>query len=274
MRSTKEVTLKMLRRRVPEIMQMSTVECGAACLAMILGYYGRKTSIAEISESYGISRDGLSAWSIVQVACKYGLQVKAISSLSTDFRLMPLPAIIHWQFNHFLVIERWSPSFVDVVDPASGRKRLTAQEFDAGFTGVVILCEPGRQFNPHVGAPGISLRRYLIQYVRRVPSVFLQILMTSFFLQAFGLVTPLLTKVIVDQIVPHRMFNVLPLLGMGLLAILFAQLVTTLIRTSLLIYLQAHIDVSMVSHFFEHLLTLPLRFFQQQIGRASCRERV
>lgn len=254
----------MLRRRVPEILQMSAVECGAACLAMILGYYGRKTSASEIREKYGVSRDGLSAWSIVQAARSYGLKVRAISSPSTDFRFVHLPAIIHWQFKHFLVVERCSPSFVDVVDPASGRKRLTTQEFAKGFTGVVIMLEPGGQFDPHTVAPVISLRRYLLQYVKQSPLVFLQIMFASLLLQAFGLVIPLLTKVIVDQIIPYRMFTVLSLLGIGLLVILLSQLVTTLIRAALLIYLQARIDISITSNFFEHLLTLPLRFFQQR----------
>lgn len=256
----------MRRKRVPEILQMSAVECGAACLAMILGYYGHRTSVTEIGERAGMSRDGLSAWGIVQVARGYGLKVRAISLPSTDLRFASLPAIVHWQFNHFLVVERWSPSYVDVVDPASGRRRLSAREFDKGFTGVIILIEPGQRFHFRKATPVLSLRRYFVQYVRRVPFVFAQILFTSLLLQGFGLLIPLLTKVIVDHIVPERMVNILTLLALGLLALLFAQLVTTLIRSSLLIYLQARIDISLTSNFFEHLLTLPLRFFQQRPG--------
>jgi len=231
---------------------------------MILGYYGRKTSIAEIRESCGVGRDGLSALRMVQAARSYGLRVRTISLRVNDFRFVHLPAIIHWQFNHFLVLERWSPSFVDVVDPASGRERLTAQEFDAGFTGIVILLEPGTQFDPHTTAPSISLRTYLVQYVKQTPFVFLQIILASLLLQVFGLALPLFTKVLVDRIIPFRMMNVLSLLGVGLLIVLLAQLVTMLIRATLLIYLQAHIDASTTSSFFEHLLTLPLRFFQQR----------
>lgn len=243
---------------------MSTVECGAACLAMILGYHGRETSICEIRDNCAAGRDGLSAWSIVQAARSYGLKVRAISLPGNDFRFISLPAIVHWQFNHFLVVERWSPSSVSVVDPASGRKRLSASEFDAGFTGVAILLEPGEGFTSRAAAPTISLRKYLVQYVKRVPFVFLQIIIASLLLQAFGLVIPFLTKIIVDQIIPQRILSILPLLGIGLLFMLLAQLVTTLLRASLLIYLQAHIDASITSSFFEHLLTLPLRFFQQR----------
>ena len=254
----------MVRRRVPEIVQMSVVECGAACLAMILGYYGRKTSISEISEEYGASRDGLSAWHIAQAARDYGLKVRAISSQSSDLRDIPCPAIIHWQFNHFLVVERWTPRFIDVVDPAAGKKRLTPQEFDAGFTGILLLFESGGPLRARKAASGISLHAYLEQFVRLVPLAFLQIFLVSVFLQACGLLMPLLTKTVVDQIIPNHMFHVLGLLAGGLLLILSAQLVMTLLRTLLLTYLQGRIDISMTTRFFEHLLTLPLRFFQQR----------
>jgi ATP-binding cassette, subfamily B, bacterial len=256
--------LHLFRRRVPELLQMNAVECGAACLAMILGYHGRRTSISEIYKNAGIGRDGLSALSIVQTARRYGLKVRVISLQVNDFRFVSLPAIVHWQFNHFLVVEHWSPSFVDVVDPASGRERLSAQEFDAGFTGIVIMLEPGIEFDTRATRPSISLRMYLTQYLKRSPFVFLQIIVASLLLQVFGLAVPFFTKIAIDQIIPSRAITILPLLGIGLLIMLFAQLVTMLTRASLLVYLQARIDASIASNFFEHLLKLPLRFFQQR----------
>jgi ATP-binding cassette subfamily B protein len=256
--------LHIFRRRVPELLQMNAVECGAACLAMILGYHGRKTSISEIYKNAGVGRDGLSALSIVQTARRYGLKVRAISLQVNDFRFVSLPAIVHWQFNHFLVVERWSPSFVDVIDPASGRTRLSAQEFDAGFTGIVLILEPGIEFDVRTTRTSISLRTYLIQYLKRSPFVFLQIIGASLLLQVFGLAIPFFTKIVIDYIIPSRIITILPLLGIGLLTILFAQLVTMLTRALLLVYLQARIDTSLTSNFFEHLLKLPLRFFQQR----------
>lgn len=243
---------------------MNTVECGAACLAMILSYYGRKTSVSEVHKHVGIGRDGLSALRLVHAARHYGLKVRSISLQGNDFRLIPLPAIIYWQFNHFLVVERWSPSHVDVIDPAAGRKRLTIQEFDEGFTGIVILCEPGTEFETHAPAPSLSLRAYLMQYLKYSPSLFIRIILVSLLLQAFGLVIPFITKIVIDRIIPYRISEILPLLGVGLVLILLSQLLTTLIRSLLLIYLQAHIDASLASRFFEHLLKLPLRFFQQR----------
>lgn len=103
---TKQVVRSIFRRRVPVLHQISMVECGAACLAMILTYYGRKTSVSEVRERCGVGRDGLSAFGIVKAARSYGLRTRAISLKENDFRFVPLPAIIHWNFKHFLIVER------------------------------------------------------------------------------------------------------------------------------------------------------------------------
>jgi HlyB family type I secretion system ABC transporter len=252
------------RRKVPQLAQMTDAECGAACLAMVLSYYGRKTSVSEIRERCGVGRDGLSARSIVRAARDYGMRVRAVSLQENDFRFVSLPAIVHWEFNHFLVVERWSPKCVDVVDPALGRRRMTAEEFDLGFTGVVIILEPGAQFIRHNPAPQLSLRTYVARYVKQAPMTLVQVIAASLLLQLFGLVVPILTKVVVDQIIPLQMNNTLTLLGVGMLLLLLSQLVTTLLRASLLIYLQARVDTSMMLSFFEHLLALPQHFFQQR----------
>src|SRR5579859_704390 len=189
------------RRRIPEMQQMDATECGAACLAMILNYYGYKIGVAEVRQRCGVGRDGLSALTIVKVARTYGLRVRAISLSGNDFRSVMLPAIVHWEFSHFLVVERWSARFVDVVDPAQGRRRITSQEFDANFTGVVLLLEPGVHFARHQSSSGLSLWTYL-RSLFHLPGFIAQILGASLFLQALGLILPLLTKIFVDQVIP------------------------------------------------------------------------
>src|ERR1700730_10764728 len=109
---------KIRKRRVPLVQQMNHVECGHASLAMILSYYGRKTSVIELRTRYGVGRDALSALSIANAARDYGLRVRAISLQHTEFRHVVLPAIIHWEFDHFMIVERWSKRYVEVVDPA------------------------------------------------------------------------------------------------------------------------------------------------------------
>jgi ATP-binding cassette, subfamily B, bacterial len=254
------------RRRVLALIQMSMIECGAACLAMILSYYGRKTTISEVRESCGgVGRDGLSALVIVKAARAYGLRVRVVSLKENDFRFVILPAIVHWEFNHFLIVEHWSPRYVDLVDPALGRRRVTAQEFDNSFTGIVITLEPGAHFSrASASRARTNLWSYLRQYVRSAPASFGQILGTSLLLQLFGLAIPAFTKVVMDRVIPFGLHDALTLLGIGLLIVLLAQLVTTLLRASVLTYLRARVDTKMMLGFFEQLLMLPQRFFQQR----------
>lgn len=259
--------VRRMQRRVPVIFQLSAVECGAACLAMILSYYGRKTQVTDCRECCAIGRDGASAWAMAQAARKRGLRVKAYSVQDlADFKYLRLPAIAHWKFNHFVVVEGWSPKRVDIVDPASGRQRLTADEFDAGFTGVVLTFEPGVQFERRDAGRRSAWHRYL-ECIFSFPGtlgLLCQILGASLLLQVFGLLLPIFTKVLVDQVLPFRISNVMAMLGIGMVILALAQMVTGYLRSALLIYLQGHLDWQVMFGFFEHLLTLPLRFFQER----------
>jgi ABC-type bacteriocin/lantibiotic exporter with double-glycine peptidase domain len=248
-------------RRVPPIMQQSEVECGMACLAMILSYYGRKTRVSEIRERCWAGRNGLSALALVKAARSYGLRARAISLQNNDFRFVKLPAIVYWEFNHFLVVERWSPTFVEVVDPASGRQRIPAAAFEAGFTGVVLMLEPGAQFDRQTKASPLTLRTYAVNYLKQAPLVFVQILATTLLLELLGLAVPVLTAVVVDKVIPFHMTNILSFLAAGLFILVLSQLVITLLRSWLLIYLQTRLQTHVMFNTFEHLLTLPLPFF-------------
>jgi ATP-binding cassette, subfamily B, bacterial len=257
--------LKLFRKRVPVILQMSEVECGLACLAMILGYHGRKTSIIELRTKYGAGREGISALNIVKAARNYGLIARAISLQHNDFRHVSLPAIIHWQFNHFLVVERWTPESVTVVDPAIGRQQLTEAEFNAGFTGIVLMFAPGMHFHEYQApASLISLKMYAKQSIRQAPAAILQVLVASIIYQVLGLILPFLAQIVVDRIVPLHLNSAMPLLGIGMLTLLFSLGFITLQREWLLIYVRARIDIHMMIGFFEHLLLLPYSFFQQR----------
>ncbi|MFC9286620.1 peptidase domain-containing ABC transporter, partial [Streptomyces sp. NPDC057052] len=253
------------RRRVPEVRQMSEVECGIACLTMMLNFYGCRTSLSELRTRCGVGRDGLSALEIVRIARDHGMRVRTVSLPRNDLRFVALPAIVHWEFTHFVVAERWSRKHVDVVDPARGRCRLTQDEFDAGFTGVVILLEPGAAFDRRTAAaPGATFRGYVFQFLRQAPGTALQLLGVSLLLILLGLVLPVLTAVVIDQVLPFGMRDVMPVLGIGIVAVFVAQTVATLLREWLLVYLRARIDVSMMLGFVEHLLELPYKYFQQR----------
>ncbi|MBV9691646.1 MAG: peptidase domain-containing ABC transporter [Ktedonobacteraceae bacterium] len=252
------------KRRVPVLQQISMVECGAACLAMLLSYYGRKTTVSEVREKCGVGRDGLNALGIVKAARKYGARVRGVSLQENNFRFVTLPAIAHWEFNHFIVIERWTPRYVDVVDPASGRRRMTAKEFDDGFTGVVIMLEPGVHFSREHKVSQLSLGTYAKKYISQAPMALVQVLGASLLLQLLGLVFPLLSKVAIDDLIPKNMSNILQLFGIGMILLVLAQLVVRLLRSLILLYLQTRVDINMILSFLEHLLSLPQRFFLQR----------
>jgi ABC-type bacteriocin/lantibiotic exporter with double-glycine peptidase domain len=256
------VARKLQKRRVPAITQMSATECGLACLAMVLTYHGRETSMTELRSQSGIGRDGLSALSIVKIARNFNMRTRALSLQNGDFSAVPLPAIVHWEFNHFLVVERWSQKGVDVVDPAQGRRHLSQEEFDKSFTGVAITLEPGVHFDREAASPKLSLRDYLFQYAKQTPMAIVEVLGISLLILGFGLISPLLTKFIVDQVLPLKMNNLMLLLGVGLLLMVVTQTAAALLREWLLVYLRARIDMRMMLDFFERMLTLPYKFFQ------------
>jgi ATP-binding cassette, subfamily B, bacterial len=251
-------------RRVPLITQMTDLECGAACLAMILSFHGCKTKISECREYLGIGTDGVRADMIAKEARRFGLRVRAYSVSLGDFKYIPLPAIVHWDFKHFVIVERWSHKRVAIVDPALGRRKLTAAEFDEGFTGVVLTFEPGVQFRKR-GATGKSMGRQIVRGLLRTPGtpvIFIQILGASVILQVLGLTMPLFTKVIVDQVLPHLLTDIMGILAAGILVLALTQMAATYLRSALLMRLKAHLDPQMMLNFFEHVFTLPYQFFQ------------
>lgn len=258
-----QIARQLVPRRVPLVRQLSALECGAACLAMILGYHGRPTRVDECREPLGVGRDGVTARAIASAARHFGLRVKAFSLDIGDFKHVQLPAIAHWNFNHFVVVERWSPQRVTIVDPAAGRRSLTPAEFDAAFTGVVLTFEPGVQF-AHQRAKGHSPWWIYFQAVLRVPGVLLQLLLASLLLQGLGLILPTFTVVFVDQVVPGQIREVMPILALGMVLLVLANVAMSYLRAALLINLQARLDSQLMLGFFEHLLALPFRFFEQR----------
>jgi ABC-type bacteriocin/lantibiotic exporter with double-glycine peptidase domain len=231
---------------------------------MLLSYYGRKTAVAEVRQRCQVGRDGLSALDIVKAARNYGMRVRAVSLQDDDLSRISLPAIVHWEFNHFLIVERASSTRVEVVDPALGRRRLGTEEFFNGFTGVVLMLEPGAQFERAASTRRVTLGSYVRSYLTLAPGSIAQILGASLLLQVLGLALPLLTAFVVDQVLPFRLNDLLALLSAGLLLVIAAQVVLTLLRSALLLYLQTRVDTQMMLGFFEQLISLPLSFFQQR----------
>ena len=256
------------RRRVPVLQALTAVECGAACLAMILGYHGRKTSVGECRDKCSPGRDGLTAKTIANAGREYGLRVKAYSLEPENFTRLTLPVIAHWKFNHFLIVERYTSEEVTLVDPTTGRRSVTAKEFDAHFTGIVLSLEPG----PHFDKSAPAEERWWIKYLTSLfhqpgaKAALAQILVASLALQLVGLALPALTKVLVDYVLPSQLSNLMTMLGVGILLVVATQSLLGFLRSSLLIYLRGRLDSHLMLNFFDHLLSLPYDFFQKRSG--------
>lgn len=257
------------RRRVPVVLQMSIVECGAACLASILGFHGRPIRITEARERVGASRDGTTGLAIAQAARTYGLRTRGYSVGPAELHLIPAPFVAHWAFNHFVVVERFARGRVHLVDPAEGRRAVSRAEFEAEFTGVAIAFEPGPHFQADRPERRIPFFPVQLGFVRLLPGLrgaLAQVLAASLLLQVLGLAVPLLTKVMVDRVLPYSLHELLPVLGVGVLLAAAAQASLSWVRSSVLLWVQGRMDAQMMLGFFEHLLSLPYTFFQ---GRSS-----
>jgi ABC-type bacteriocin/lantibiotic exporter with double-glycine peptidase domain len=189
-------------RRVPFVPQMEIAECGAASLGMVLAYYGCEVPLAELRHTCAVSRDGASAFDIVVAAREYGLEVSAIKVELDALPELELPAIVHWDLNHFLVLERVTRSGVDVVDPAVGRRHFSLDEVGRSFTGVVLEMSPGEDFEERK-RPGRSTEAYK-GLLRRLAWPITVMILSAFLLEVFALLFPAATALVVDFVVRPR----------------------------------------------------------------------
>jgi ABC-type bacteriocin/lantibiotic exporter with double-glycine peptidase domain len=246
------------------MMQLSATDCGAACLAMVLNGLGRKTGISECRNLLGAGRDGARALDLVQGGRACGLNVKAYSMEPQELAGANLPAIAHWDFNHFVVVERWSPKGADIVDPAVGRIRVDAEEFDRSFTGVLLEFRREGEWAPVAAPRSWSSLVRKMWAVPGVPGLIWQVLAASLLLQLLGLVTPWLTRTALDHLHFLETPGIAPLLALGMAALAVTQSAASFLRSYLLLYLETRIDARVMPHLVEHMLSLPYSFFQQR----------
>lgn len=251
-------------RRVstPSVLQLEAVESGAAALGMVLGSFERFVTLEELRIECGVSRDGSRATNIARAARKYGLDATIVRCEPADLRALAFPAILFWNFNHYLVLEGFKGNDVYLNDPAMGSRVIPMAELDASFTGEAITFARTPAFHP--GGTPPQLLPALRKRLRGSETALLYAVLTGLALVIPGLVIPTFTRIFVDEVLVGQMSDWLrPLLiGMAVTAILRAML--TWLQESCLLRLQAKMSISTSSTYFSHVLRLPMAFFSQR----------
>ena len=249
---------------------MEAVECGAAALAIVMGYYKKRVPLEELRVSCDISRDGSKASNIVKAARKYGFEAKGYHKELDDLAGLELPFIVFWNFNHFVVVEGFKKGKVFLNDPAVGPRFVTEEEFDHSFTGVVLSIKPGKDFQPSGEEYSIVSAFKSRLKGNIVPLVFLMLVGLALVIP--GLMVPVFTKIFVDNYLIANMKSwVKPLLiGMGITIILRGGL--SWLKKDCLSKFEAQLSLTSSSKFLWHVLRLPIEFYtQRSIGDISNR---
>ncbi len=251
--------------RIPVVQQLAATDCGAASLAMVLGYFGKDVRLDEIRDILGPGRDGANALALINAAKWYGLRGRGVSIEVDDLQYLEPAAILHWAFNHFVVFESLEKEAVRIVDPGFGRRRIPMEEFRKSFTGVALLFEPTDSFKP-AKDKSQPVWRYIREVIAK-PKLWPRIITLSLLLQVFGLAVPAFTGALVDRVVPREDYHLFLVLGLGFSAIAIFYFLSSLIRSHLLLHLRTNIDARMTLGFLDHLIDLPYAFFQRrQVG--------
>ncbi|MEM6349543.1 MAG: NHLP family bacteriocin export ABC transporter peptidase/permease/ATPase subunit [Cyanobacteria bacterium P01_D01_bin.14] len=254
------------RVKSPTVLQIEAVECGAAALSIILRYYKRYEPLAVLRQACGVSRDGVTAANVLKAARRYGLVAKGFKKSIERLKELPPPFIVFWNFNHFLVVDGFDERSGNVYlnDPASGPRRVTAAEFDEGYTGVVLTAEPGEDFGP--GGQKSDIRSALTQRLRGSVGALIFCLVAGFLLVLPTLALPAFSRVFIDNVLLAKRLDWLPYVLAGMALTVVVQGLLTGVQLRYLRKLKIKLSVGMTSRFVWHVLRLPAGFYAQRFA--------
>lgn len=248
----------------PTILQMEALECGAASLAMIMGYYGKFISLEVLRIECGVSRDGTKASSVIKAAKKFGFDAHGFRMEIEGLADVKLPVILFWNFNHFVVLEGYSKGKYYLNDPAVGKRIVTAEEFDDSFTGVVLTFEPSADFRKSGKKPAIwpRLKKRLVGL--RSTLSFLVLLSVLFFIPGF--IYPSFSRFFIDNVLIGGELNLIKplILAMGLTV--FLNVILTIIQNDVLLKFNSKLSLSTGAKFVDHIFRMPVQFFIQRFA--------
>ncbi len=251
--------------KVPVIMQLEDLECGAASLAMLMGYYDKWVPLEQVRVDCGVSRDGSSAKNIGKAAKGYGFDVKAYRrSVNVLKEKGEFPCIAYWNHSHFIVVNGFKGKYVYVNDPARGFVKMTKGEFEDGYSGLVVVPKPSESFKPSgERKPTADFLKKALKGQRQTIAL---VMLTTLFTYAFGIVNPVLSQVFTDRLITGRnrewlMPFIFILAGIGLL-----QLIISWTQTIYSLKINGKMSVVGSTTYMWKVLHLPMEFFSQRMA--------
>jgi len=250
------------RRQIPFVQQMEAADCAAACLAMVLAYWRCEVAQETLRNEMGIGGDGASASRILELAGRYGLAARGLRVEVEDLRTLPRGTVLHWEFRHFVVLDRVTRNGVVVVDPAGGRRVATFDEVDRAFTGVALAFEPTRALLRRTRP-----KQVVWPYIRRLfgdRAIVGRLVAMSLVLQTLTAILPVVIGVVVDDVIPRRDMDLMQTLVVLAVSAALMGATATLVRSHLLVTLRTRLDHRMTLDFMSHLVSLPFGYFQRR----------
>ncbi|MEJ8799176.1 cysteine peptidase family C39 domain-containing protein, partial [Trinickia caryophylli] len=248
-------------RKLPMLLQTEAPECGLACLAMIAGYYGHHLDLATLRGRFPLSPRGTGLARVIEIAQRLDFASRALKLDVDQLDQLRTPCILHWNFNHFVVLKAVTSKVVVIYDPAQGIRRLPFDALSRSFTGVALELWPASSFAPRKAAPAVKLRM-LIGPVSGLSRVVCIVLVLALALEIFSLVQPLLLRWAIDEVIVGGDRDLLTVLALGFGLLLIMQQATSAMRAWALLYFSTNFNVQWRANVFAHLLNLPIRYFE------------
>ncbi|MDJ0842823.1 ABC transporter transmembrane domain-containing protein [Crocosphaera sp.] len=254
--------LQKVWRRYPFYLQQSASDCGAACLAMIARYWGKKLSINRLRDMANVDRNGASLRGLCHSAESIGFTTRPVKASLDKLAEQQLPAIAHWEGKHYIVVYEITKKQVVIADPGIGQKTITHQEFKEKWTGYTLLLKPTVTLKDTKESTTPFWQFF--ELMKPHGLVIFEIFIASLFIQIFGLITPIFTQLILDRVVVQRSGVTLLAVGLGLIIFGLFRVAMMGLRQYLLDHTANKIDITLIVAFINHTLRLPLGFFESR----------
>ncbi|WP_269447100.1 colicin V export peptidase/ABC transporter CvaB [Escherichia coli] len=251
------------QRRVPVIHQTETAECGLACLAMICGHFGKNIDLIYLRRKFNLSARGATLAGINGTAEQLGMATRALSLELDELRVLKTPCILHWDFSHFVVLVSVKRNRYVLHDPARGIRYISREEMSRYFTGVALEVWPGSEFQSETLQTRISLRS-LINSIYGIKRTLAKIFCLSVVIEAINLLMPVGTQLVMDHAIPAGDRGLLTLISAALMFFILLKAATSTLRAWSSLVMSTLINVQWQSGLFDHLLRLPLAFFERR----------